>query len=548
MLKTVYKKIISHTLLYLQLCVLLFASVSCDHKETEQNDGNTSTIRGLNNAASGGVLRAVLVLVDARPDDPISQSIRADMMNITKWLDILEKRNIIKVERTLIQGEKATLATIQQSLQNMQSNKDDVLLFYFSGHGGMEQGETFINTHDDKFFFRKDLTKILTEKQGRLRIAITDACSNAIDGYSASRSLSRAAKAANGDFDEIYKTLFYNYEGMLDIAASSKGEYAWSTDDLGGFFTHYFIKEGMLKNPSANWNDVFEKAKDRTIQMFNRMSDADKRELAKEGIMSQTPIAYYMPTLLSKNNSVNDENKNQNNENNNQNNTNNNQNNTNNNTQNGEIKLVNNTTKNITFFIDNNTENAEWSDEKLIKQQVAPQATAQIAQSKATITFKSDGRDLYYDLEKGNYYFEFNEYKAIDLFGEADKTDKSYALDYNQLLNNTEWAWEDNDGTRATTSFTGKNFKDQYENGNAADGTWNIAQENLRGTNTTLINFVTQTEEGKYIMTYAMNVEDGGSAIQLVFVRANENGNKISYRQMLQDNEGFNPVIVLYRK
>ena len=546
MFQTAYKKIISHTFLYLQLCVLLFASVSCGEEKSQES--NTSTIRGLNNTVSGAgsnsTLRAVLVLVDARPDDPISQSIRADMMNITKWLDILEKRNIIKVERTLIQGEKATLATIQQSLQNMQSNKDDVLLFYFSGHGGMEQGETFINTHDDKFFFRKDLTKILTEKQGRLRIAITDACSNAIDGYSVSRSLSRAAKAANGDFDEIYKTLFYNYEGMLDIAASSKGEYAWSTDDLGGFFTHYFIKEGMLKNPSANWNDVFEKAKDRTVQMFNRMSDADKRELAKEGIMSQTPVAYYMPTLLSENNSSNNENKNQNNENNNQDNTNNNQ----NTTQEGEIKLVNNTTKNITFFIDNNTENAEWSDDKLIKQQVTPQATAQIAQSKATITFKSGGRDLYYDLEKGNYYFEFDEHKAIDLFGEADKTDKSYALNYDQLLNNTEWAWEDSDGTRATTSFTGKNFKDNYENGNAADGTWNIVQENLKGTNTTLINFVTQTEEGKYTMTYAMNVEDGGSAIQLVFVRANENGNKISYRQMLQDNEGFNPVIVLYRK
>jgi hypothetical protein len=70
----------------------------------------------------------------------------------------------------------------------------------------------------------------------------------------------------------------------------------------------------------------------------------------------------------------------------------------------------------------------------------------------------------------------------------------------------------------------------------------------LKGTNTTLLNFVMPTEEGKYTMTYAMNVEDGGSSIQLVFVRANENGQKISYSQMLKSNENFNPVIVFYRK
>ena len=522
---------------FVLFCVMLFFSIACGEQEqTEETNTSKSTNRTIE--TSGGTLRAVLVMVDARPDDPISQSIRVDLSNMTRWLDILEQRNIIKIERTLINGNKATLATIQNTLKNLSSNPNDVVLFYFSGHGGMENGETFINTHDNKFFFRKDLTKILTEKQGRLRIAITDACSNDIDGYSASRSLSRAAKAANGDFDEIYKKLLYEYEGMLDIAASSKGEYAWSTDDLGGFFTHYFIKEGMLKNPTDNWNDIFEKAKDRTIQMFNRMSDADKRELAQQGILSQTPIAYHTPNLVTNSTTNND------------NGTNNTDNTTNNNTTpiNGEIKLVNNTSKMITFFIDMNKENEEWTETNLTKQQVAPQATAQLAQAKATVTFKSGGQDLYYDLEKGTYYFELDEHNAVDLFGEEDKGDKSYAMNYTQLLIDGTWAWEDANGIRAKTTFTAKNFTDTYDTGENVEGTWKLSQEVIQGVNTTLLHYTIQVDGDISTTSYAMNVEDGGISIQLVFVRANENGQKIAYKDMLRDNENFNPVIVLYRK
>jgi hypothetical protein len=513
---------------------LLFCLVACDTKTQEQNENNSNTgLRGLENPASGGTLHAVLVMVDARANDPISQSIRVDLTNMTQWLDVLEKRNIVKVQKTLIRGDKATLANIKKTLTSLQSSPNDMLLFYFSGHGGMENGETFINTHDDKFFFRKDLTALLQQKQGRLRIAITDACSNDIDGFVASRSLSRTSKSANGEFDEAYRKLFYQYEGLLDIAASSKGEYAFSTDDLGGFFTHYFVKEGLLKNPEGGWEAIFEKAKDRTIQMFNRMPDQDKRELAQQGINSQTPIAYQLPKTIEEIVETEDQNKIITPP-----------------VADGAIKIVNNTTKNIVFYVDNNAPDAEWRADKLQKMQVDAKQTTSITQNNATITFRKSDKDIYYDLEKGTFFFELDEHNSIDLFSEVDKTDKSYAINYNEMLSNGTWAWENTDGTEVTTDFksTG-DFVDTYNSGEITEGTWKITTENLKGTNTSLLHFTIPTEDGgKYTMTYALSTEDGASAMQLVFVRAVENGEKISYKQMLADNEDFNPVMVLYRK
>lgn len=520
--------------LYHWLCFFVFIGVftACESSQkNEKEEIDATSLRSLEKAATGGTLRAVLVMVDARPNDPIAQSIRVDLSNVTQWLDVLGKRNIIKIEKSVIQGNKATLKNIKQTLENLPSDNNDVIFFYFSGHGGMENGETFINTHDDQSLFRKDLSNLLQQKKGRLRIAITDACSNDIDGLVVSRTLGKTSKSANGDFDEAYKKLFYNYEGLLDIASSSKGEYAFSTDDLGGFFTHYFIKEGLLKNPQGGWEEIFAKAKDRTIQMFNRLPNQDKRELEEKGISSQTPVAYQLPKIIGT--EIPD------------------------NTKptpppvvNGAIQIINNTNDMITFFIDNNLPNDEWDVNKLIKQQVAPKTTANIAQSTATITFKSDGQDKYYDLEKGKYYFELDEHSLVDLFSESDEQDRSYSIDYKQLLSNRTWAWEDDDGSEVTTSFNSRGtFKDAYNSGEMVEGTWTLSKENLRGTPTTLLHFTVKTEEdGKYVMTYAMNVEDAGYAIQLVFVRAVENEEVITYDDMLQDNPNFNAVMVLYRK
>jgi hypothetical protein len=112
------------------------------------------------------------------------------------------------------------------------------------------------------------------------------------------RSISRAAKdAQEGKYDAYYKSLFWNYEGTMHLSASSDGEFAWSDDYYGGYFTYYFVKEGIIKNPSMRWEDVFKGAKDKTLQAFNRIPATERSTLAKSGIKSQTPKSYAMPSL-----------------------------------------------------------------------------------------------------------------------------------------------------------------------------------------------------------------------------------------------------------
>ncbi len=191
--------------------------------------------------------KAVMVICDnyiSPENNEIAQSVRVDMGTLTQMLNILENRKIVTVERIILQGNKATLSNIQKTLKAITSGPDDIILFYFSGHGGMENGKTFIVTADERNLQRADIEKMISATPARLKMIITDACSNAVEGLTGTRSLSKGNKDIEaGVFDETYKDLFLGYKGMMHLSSSSEGELAWSNDNFGGFFTYHFIKE-----------------------------------------------------------------------------------------------------------------------------------------------------------------------------------------------------------------------------------------------------------------------------------------------------------------
>lgn len=54
-------------------------------------------------------------------------------------LDIIKDRKIVNVEKTVLQGTKATKVNIVNTLKALQNGNDDIILYYFTGHGFMEK-------------------------------------------------------------------------------------------------------------------------------------------------------------------------------------------------------------------------------------------------------------------------------------------------------------------------------------------------------------------------------------------------------------------------
>ena len=119
-------------------------------------------------------------------DDPglnnIADSVRADFSYISKLLDVLEKYGVINVDKIVLRGADATKDNIINVLKKLKLNKNDVLMVYFSGHGGMEKGQLFLETADIEQLYRSELEKIVKAKDAKLKLVFTDACSSSIDG------------------------------------------------------------------------------------------------------------------------------------------------------------------------------------------------------------------------------------------------------------------------------------------------------------------------------------------------------------------------------
>ncbi len=496
-------------------------------------------------------LKAVLIICDnyaSSENNNIAQSVRVDMGTMTQFLNILEKRNILKVEKTILQGTKATKANIKMALQNLQVGNDDVVMVYFSGHGGMQDRKTFLMTADEKDLWRNELETWLKPKTARLKILMTDACSNDIDGLSATRSFNRGnQETESGAYDQIYKDLFLKYQGFMHLSASTEGEYAWSNDNFGGFFTYYFVKEGLIKKPTNDWQVIFKNAKDKTSQMFMRMTAEERSELAQKGVKNQTAKAYSMPTP--KNNSNNQPNQNTDNEikpqpdplpNPN---------------LKGMITIENFTENLIRFTIDNNLPNLAWDASKTQVVRLEAGKKTTINQAYATVSFRVNGEALYYELENNSeYFFGLDDEEQIDLFfKEAEGQDvnqENYSnftkTDYSKLILGL-WTWEDAaTGAEIMTSFRANNTYSEKYPEETQNGVWALSRRKIgKNEENTLVFTITDEEGAKWEIAYTIEIDENSpNELQLIFVAVSENGNEISYEEAEQY---FQPTILMNR-
>ncbi len=413
-------------------------------------------------------LSAVIITVDQYDDaesNNIAESVRIDFGALNNFLNIIEKRNLFTVERKLLKGNSTGYANIIREINNISTGNDDIILVYFSGHGGMDSKGTFVVTKEGELFYRKDIEKILNSKSARLKILLTDACSNSIDGITLARSFRSSRSAMDGQNDAAYKKLLGSYKGLLNISASSEGEYAWSDDNMGGFFTYYFIKEGLTKGASDRWDELFNKAKTKVMQTYNQMPSDQRTQLASEGINNQTPKAYSLPSLVGSSLTTITPEPIQ---------------------INASIKIMNKTGKTISYYYDENYFESGPSNKELKKLSISSNKTISLNKLGA-IYFNSGIEEIGYELEEGNFYFQEDRYGKVDLIMEGLEDDVIQTDFSTELI--ADWIY-DIDNQFAYLSFYEDNSFEVYSEDDELidDGEWEIQTENIDGeTYSTLI-------------------------------------------------------------
>lgn len=200
-------------------------------------DTGTAEITGvtLQRAVEGEAERfhAVLVFDDA---SNVAQMIAADKRMI---VELVATMFAGRGDMLILEGNDATPDNILKRLRTLPSQPSDSVFFYYAGHGGTEVKRGHALTLTRGILYRSDLQEALAAVPAQLKVIVTDCCANQFEAKAVPKIVPRVFHP------DVVHGLFLRQRGMVDLTASSPGEFAVG-NEYGGLMARNFIQTLQL--------------------------------------------------------------------------------------------------------------------------------------------------------------------------------------------------------------------------------------------------------------------------------------------------------------
>jgi hypothetical protein len=238
---------------------------------------------------SANAANLIAIIASDTLDTKIGASVQADFDHMRQQMQKIANYTGLNLQEILIKEDATTPHVLLQKIKEIKATKDDVIVFYYSGHGFRTQSKgdspwpnlyfTQSGNKDSYGQFDGEGLKYelvmfkLMEKNPRFLLTMADVCNSFINESYAPPMVNRAffAAAPEAKIRENYRHLFLDEAGMINLTSAKIGEYAWG-GSRGGEFTNAFIDS--LANETkfaqaANWHTVIDNA---TMTVVNNSS------------------------------------------------------------------------------------------------------------------------------------------------------------------------------------------------------------------------------------------------------------------------------------
>lgn len=246
------------------------------NNNNNNNNNNTNNNNNNNSTATTAGAKLHLVLCINTEISDIGQSCSVDQRAMEVEFREIAKAIGIPFEKYIVNGEKFTKENAEQTLANMKVGKNDVVVFYYSGHGFRWSDQTDkypqLDMRASEYTPISDKTALplssvftkITAKGGRLNLVLSDCCNSDVGRNQVTSQTFMAGRSFQGAEIEKLKKLFVNSSGNLIITGSSPGEYSWCNAN-GGFFTLSFIQAlkeeiGYMRTEAPTWDHIAQNA------------------------------------------------------------------------------------------------------------------------------------------------------------------------------------------------------------------------------------------------------------------------------------------------
>ncbi|MDX1904712.1 MAG: caspase family protein [Thermonemataceae bacterium] len=237
---------------------------------------NTNNNTNANTNTSGAKSKMHLVLCINTEIGDIGQSCSVDQKAMEVEFREIAKAVGMPFEKYIVNGENFTKANALETLNKLKVGANDVVVFYYSGHGfrWSDQTDTYpqLDMRYSSYTAIGENTSLplsqvyntIVQKGGRLNLVLSDCCNSDVGRNQMTSQTFMAGRSFQGAEIEKLKGLFLNSSGSLLVTGSSPGEYSWCSIN-GGFFTLSFIQAlkeeiGYMRNNDPSWDNIVSNA------------------------------------------------------------------------------------------------------------------------------------------------------------------------------------------------------------------------------------------------------------------------------------------------
>ncbi len=238
-------------------------------------------------------IKLYLLIVANTNDATIGPSCNRDMNRMLEtFREFAENTGITMTEQTTktIYGTTYNLRNIKKAIKDLSPSKDDIVIFYYSGHGFRKEPAKngrpipYQNSRFPFLDFRanstedynvqslnlEEINKLITAKEARFSLVLSDCCNNLPESSNAKGTPVPATRGPALDWsDDNFRALFLNPVRMTVMATAAKpGQLATGANSFGGFFS-YFFKTSLETHFSVfkrnvTWDKVINEAAELT--------------------------------------------------------------------------------------------------------------------------------------------------------------------------------------------------------------------------------------------------------------------------------------------
>jgi hypothetical protein len=254
-----------------------------------------------------------IIIVANVNDDSIGASAAKDKDEMLKMLNNLAGTMKVKTNEVVIAGDNYSKKNLLNALSKLQPQKQDMVIFYYSGHGFRKSKTAEANLPMDGIFPHLDLRanknqdylkesigidsiyNVLVRKGARFNLVLGDCCNSVVE---ATNTVSKPPGAPRGP--ELEKsmrnlqTMFLQPTPVSIIAtAANVQELASSNNNFGGFFSYFFRSTlnfylSPLRVDTPTWEALLQEAQAETAKKARRTYCS--RPFIPANICKQTPI------------------------------------------------------------------------------------------------------------------------------------------------------------------------------------------------------------------------------------------------------------------